>query len=441
MLPEEENKLLMETGPGTMMGELLRRYWMPIAAVAELDDNPIKAVRLMCEDLVLYKDKSGTYGLIDAHCPHRRADLSYGILEEDGLRCNYHGWLFNEEGRCLHQPFEETARPDSTFKDRTEIKSYSVEAKGGILWAYLGPKPAPLVPDYDFLVEPGYKQIVLAEVPCNWFQCQENSIDPVHFEWLHSNWSSSLQGKSDLTARHLRVGFDEFEWGHIYRRIREDTNEDDTLWTVGRVCLWPNALFSGFPEWRVPIDDTHTLSFAYFNSFPPGDEPYYQERVPYWTADIVDPKTGRWIDTHVMNQDFIAWVGQGEIALRNLERLGESDRGIIMVRKKMMEQAQLVADGGEPKAVIRDPERNKNLPIRSAERNQTATGHIEAGAKDLTGLLKEQNANADGGADFLRGRDGKAPRNRHLSGQPQWILDEMDALWAERQARLEPAKA
>ena len=190
MLPEEENKLLMETGPGTMMGELLRRYWMPIAAVAELDDMPIKAVRLMCEDLVLYKDKSGTYGLIDAHCPHRRADLSYGIIEEDGLRCNYHGWLFNEEGRCLHQPFEETARPDSTLQGPHGDQELQRRGKGGILWAYLGPKPAPLVPDYDFLVEPGYKQIVYAEIPCNWFQCQENSIDPVHFEWLHSNWTA-----------------------------------------------------------------------------------------------------------------------------------------------------------------------------------------------------------------------------------------------------------
>ncbi len=226
----------------------------------------------------------------------------------------------------------------------------------------------------------------------------------------------------------------------IYRRIREDTDEDNTLWTVGRVCLWPNALFSGFPEWRVPIDDTHTFSFAYFNSFVPGDEPYYQEKVPYWTADIVDPKTGRWIDTHVMNQDFIAWVGQGSVADRTKERLGESDRGIIQMRKRMIEQAQLVADGGEPKAVIRDAELNHNLPIRSAERNLTATGRIEAGARNLEGLLKPVPANPDEAA-FLFGRDGKAPRNRHLSGQPQWILDEMDALWAERTAKLEAEKA
>ncbi len=433
MLSEAENKELGQTGPGTLMGEFLRRYWMPIAAAAELDDNPIKPIRLMCEDLVLFKDRSGTYGLLDTHCPHRRADLSYGIIEAEGLRCNYHGWLFNAQGRCLQQPFEEVAHPDARFRDRVTTKAYEVQEKGGILWAYLGPKPSPLVPDYDFLIEPGYKQIVYAEIPCNWFQGQENSIDPVHFEWLHSNWSAALRG-GDRAPAHLKIGFDEFEWGHIYRRVREDTDQDNILWTVGRVCLWPNALFSGFPEWRVPIDDTHTFSLAYFNTPPPG-EPYRQARVPYWTANVIDPRTGRWIDSHVMNQDFIAWVGQGARADRSRERLGESDRGIIMMRQKMLEQARLVADGGEPKAIIRDPERNKNLPIRSAERNLTATGRIEAGAKSLEGLLKPVNGDNQ---NSLRG-GGKAPRNVHLHGQPQWILDEMDAIWAERTQTLAEA--
>ena len=365
MLPEEENKLLMETGPGTMMGELLRRYWMPIAAVAELDDMPIKAVRLMCEDLVLYKDKSGTYGLIDAHCPHRRADLSYGIIEEDGLRCNYHGWLFNEEGRCLHQPFEETARPDSTFKDRTAIKSYSVEAKGGILWAYLGPKPAPLVPDYDFLNEPGYKQIVYAEIPCNWFQCQENSIDPVHFEWLHSNWSRSLNGDFKRAPIHLKIGFDEFEYGFVYRRVMEGGTTDDDLWTIGRTCLWPNCLFTGDHfEWRVPIDDNNTLSVGwFFNAVPPEKRPFKQDSIPYWYSPIVEETTGRWITSHVMNQDFTAWVGQGTTSDRWNEHLGESDRGVIMMRRRLADDVKVVADGGEPKALVRDPELNQCVPL------------------------------------------------------------------------------
>jgi 5,5'-dehydrodivanillate O-demethylase oxygenase subunit len=320
--------------------------------------------------------------------------------------------------------------PITRYKDRITIKAYNVEAKGGILWAYMGPQPAPLVPDYDFLNERGYKQIVYATIDCNWFQCQENSIDPVHFEWLHANWSKSMKGDSDRAPTHLKVGFDEFEWGFIYRRVREDTSDDDPLWTQGRVCLWPNALFSGFPEWRVPIDDTHTFSFAFFNSPVPGDEPFTQERIPYWTANVKDPQTGRWINTHIMNQDFIAWVGQGAVAERTYEHLGESDRGIIMMRRRMVEQARLVADGGEPKAVIRDPERNHNLPIRGEGRNATVTQGVVAGPGQPAGNAPKA-ANSQDGNPFLRA-GAKAPRNQHLSGQPQSILDEMDRIWAER---------
>src|SRR5215472_19354497 len=110
------------------MGGLLRRCWQPIAAVAELEDRPVKAVRLLGEDLALYRDRGGRYGLVDRHCPHRRADLTYGFTEECGLRCNYHGWLWDETGHCLHQPFEETAHPEGRFKDKVRIKAYPVEA-------------------------------------------------------------------------------------------------------------------------------------------------------------------------------------------------------------------------------------------------------------------------------------------------------------------------
>ena len=412
MLSAEENKLLMETGPGTLMGELLRRYWQPIAAVDEFEDKATKVVRLMGEDLVLYKDLSGTYGLVDLHCPHRRADLSYGIVEQCGLRCNYHGWQFDETGRCIAQPYEEVARPDAHYKDRITIKAYPVEAKAGLLWAYLGPAPAPLVPDWEYFHINGYKQIIFAHIPCNWFQCQENSIDPVHFEWLHSNWSTFIKGERDekgYAPTHLKLGFDEFDYGFVYRRVRQDTTEDDDLWTVGRVCFWPNALYTGFFEYRVPIDDENTLSVAFFNNPVPGDEPLHQERIPYWWSPIKDEKSGRWISSHIMNQDFIAWVGQGTMADRTQEHLGESDRGVIMMRRKMIEQARLVADGGEPKGVIRDPERNQRIYLPRV-----------GGGGPTRGLI--------------RGAGAKAPRNQHLFGQPQAILDEMDAIWAERLA-------
>ena len=384
MLSEEQNRALTQVGPGTPMGELLRRYWMPIAAVAELDDHPTKPVRLMGEDLVLFKDKAGAYGLVDRHCPHRRADLSYGWVESCGLRCHYHGWLWEHTGRCLQQPFEELAHPEARFKDRVRIKAYPVEAKAGLLWAYLGPPPVPLVPTWEpFTWKNGFVQIVFAEVPCNWFQGQENSIDPVHFEWLHSNWARALSGADgERSPTHLKVGFEEFEYGFTYRRVLEGQSEQDELWTVGRCCLWPNCLFTGGHfEWRVPIDDGHMLSVGWFFDRVPNEmEPYTQERIPYWVSPIKDALTGRWITSHVMNQDFVAWVGQGTVADRTQEHLGESDRGVIMIRRRLLEDAEGVARGEEPKAVIRDPEKNRlvRLPIIGRDFFVNGSSNVES---------------------------------------------------------------
>ena len=374
MLSEEQNRTLTRVGAGTPMGELLRRYWMPIAAVSELDASPTKPVRLMGEDLVLYRDRQGTYGLLDRHCAHRRADLSYGFVENCGLRCNYHGWLYGESGQCLAQPFEEVAHPEARYKDKIRLKAYPVEAKAGLLWAYLGPPPAPLVPTWEpFTWDNGFVQIVFSEVPCNWLQCQENSIDPVHFEWLHGNWSRVLRGvEGGKAPTHLKLGFDEFEYGFVYRRVLEGQTEASDLWSVGRTCLWPNCLFTGGHfEWRVPVDDENTLSVGWFFDRVPNEmEPYRQESIPSWVSPIKDPLTGRWISTHVMNQDFIAWVGQGAIADRTKEHLGESDRGIIMMRRRLIEQTEVVARGGEPRGLVRDPEANRcvTLPIIGRER-------------------------------------------------------------------------
>ncbi len=366
MLSEERNRILTQTGAGTPMGELMRRYWQPVAAVSELDEKPIKPVRLMGEDLTLFKDLSGHYGLVDRHCPHRRASLVNGFVEECGIRCSYHGWLFAPDGACVEQPFEDVAAPEAKFRERISVKAYRVQAHGGLLWAYLGPDPAPLVPDWEpFGWKNGFVQIVFAELPCNWFQCQENSIDPVHFEWQHSNWSLRLAGKTGpYVPKHTQLGFDEFEHGMIYRRVREDTDEANDLWTVGRVCLWPNALFTGSHfEWRVPIDDETTLSVTWMYARVPKDrEPYVQASIPSWYGPVKDAD-GNWINSHVMNQDFIAWAGQGAIADRTKEHLGRSDRGIVMMRKRFLDDIEAMRDGNDPKAVFRDPERNRNVKL------------------------------------------------------------------------------
>jgi 5,5'-dehydrodivanillate O-demethylase len=378
MLTPEKNELLTRVGPGTAMGSLLRRYWMPVAGESEFDTQATKPIRLLGEDLVLYRDGEGRFGLIDRRCAHRRADLAHGVVEARGLRCNYHGWVFSEQGDCIEQPYEDHAYAAQNLKSRIHIKHYPVQAKGGLLWAYLGPLPAPLLPDWEAFSWPnGFAQVVLSEVPCNWFQCQENSIDPVHFEWMHEYWGQRLRtADAQRPPAHLQLAFDEFEHGFVYRRIREGAEPDDEAWTIGRVCLWPNGFFLGEHfEWRVPIDDENTLSVTWkYSRVPREREPYVQARIPTWTGPLRD-EAGRWIDTHVMNQDFIAWVGQGRIADRSTEQLAASDRGIAALRKRFFDELDQLARGAEPKGLIRDPARNLRVRLPMMDRQQVVDGH------------------------------------------------------------------
>ncbi len=380
MLTEAQNHRLTRVGPGSEMGGLLRRYWMPIAGESEFDDGGLqtKAVRLMGEDLVLYKDLSGQYGLIERQCAHRRADLLHGMVELRGVRCNYHGWAFDHSGQCIEQPFEDTLAGERSLPRRPVLQAYPVQVKGGLLWTYMGPQPAPLLPDWEaFSWVNGFSQIVISEVPCNWFQCQENSIDPVHFEWMHENWGKRLRlGVQPGGPKHLKVAFDEFEHGFVYRRTRQDSDERDEAWTIGRVCLWPNGFFLGEHfEWRVPIDDENTLSITWkYTRVPVEREPYVQGRIPTWYGALKDEQ-GRWINTHVMNQDFVAWVGQGVIADRTRERLGASDRGVIAVRQRFFEQLDSLAGGATPKGLIFDAASNVQVRLPMMDRAQVVSGH------------------------------------------------------------------
>src|SRR5690606_12520160 len=179
MLTKEKNMRLTQVGPDTPGGKLLRRYWHPVAAVDELMREPTKSVRLLGEDLVLYRDASGRYGMLERHCSHRSADLSYGVVEEEGLRCNDHGWLFGATGACIEQRYQDTVNPAKSLRKNGRLKAYPVREKAGLLWAYMGPEPAPApeLPDWEAFSWPnGFVQIVFADVPCNWVQAQENSI-------------------------------------------------------------------------------------------------------------------------------------------------------------------------------------------------------------------------------------------------------------------------
>ncbi len=365
MLSTRENEELTQVSAGTPMGELMRRYWHPIAAVPELDEHPTKPVRLLGEDLVLYRDKSGTLGLIDRFCPHRRVDLSYGIPEEHGLRCMYHGWMMDETGQCIEQPFEETVHPDGRFKEKVKIAGYPVETCGGLIFAYLGPAPVPLLPRWEWLVEEhAFRQVNFLELPCNWLQCQENSLDPTHLEWLHNYWGNHQReqsGDADSTQRphlrHQKIGFDVFDYGIIKKRVFNGYTEEDGDWAVGHPVLFPNIL-SNPSQFRVPIDDTHTLHVDYISRKLSPDMPAPPpEEIEVYYPPLVG-EDGRHVVNYTFGQDYMAWVSQGRIAQRHREKLGESDKGIILFRKQLKEQMAIVQDGGDPMNVLRDPTTN-----------------------------------------------------------------------------------
>ncbi len=371
VLTAEQNRRLTEVGPGTPMGELLRRYWHPIAAESEFvldgDGGPPepKSVRIMGEDLVLYRRPDGRFGLIEPHCPHRRAGLVNGYVEPDGIRCSYHGWKFALDGRCVEQPFEEAVSDGTRFRDSICALAYRAEAKFGLVWAYLGPDPAPLIPTWEpFTYEDCFTQVVLHVVDCNWLQAQENSIDPVHFEWLHNNWHAGRAGRTEAySARHVELGFEEWDYGFMYRRLHEGEDHESDAWTTGRLSMMPNVFAPLHFEWRVPIDDRTTLSVIWHaERVIASREPYRQQTIPHWWGRATD-EAGRPLTTHVLGQDVMSWTGQGPVTDRTKEHLGRSDRGVVMFRRRLEADLEAVARGDDPSGLIRDPEANRCIPF------------------------------------------------------------------------------
>ncbi|MEE8518676.1 MAG: Rieske 2Fe-2S domain-containing protein [Dehalococcoidia bacterium] len=383
MLTQAENERLAQVGPGTPGGDLMRRYWQPVAPTVRLAGNPVLPVRILSEDLVLYRDKSGNLGLLQQRCPHRGVDLKFGIPTDDGLRCMYHGWLYDAEGRCLDQPLEPA---DSLFKDKIQAKAYPVQEMGGLVWAYLGPAPAPLLPRWDLFVwDNAFRHIGGVVLDANWLQCMENAVDTGHVEYLHGHlWDYVVFDRGNGTGdpqsdavlrknvdafkrRHVRMEWDVIEYGMLKRRLREgDDPESDLGWTRGNPIIFPYMIRVGGPvrnefQMRIPIDDTHTWHLDYMVYAPGPDVPVpQQDEVPYYDAPIFDEQGNAILD-YVVAQDMAAWWSQLPIADRTIEQLGTSDRGVIMFRKMLGEQIQIVQDGGEPINTFRDPAANQSL--------------------------------------------------------------------------------
>ncbi|GAC1358977.1 MAG: aromatic ring-hydroxylating dioxygenase subunit alpha [Ktedonobacteraceae bacterium] len=384
MLSKEQNERLTQVGPGTPAGTFLRNYWFPVAGVSEFEKKPTKRVRLLGEDLVLYRDRRGQYGLLAERCPHRSASLGYGIAENEGLRCMYHGWLFDSAGRCQEQPNEPG---ESTFKNRIKTTAYAVQELGGLLFAYLGPEPAPLLPRFDLFVRnDAIRTIGYAVIPANWLQIMENSLDPTHLEWLHGKYFEQLwrlQGRDvtnwTFSKHHLKIGFDQFEYGIIKRRVLEGQTEESEDWAVGHPVIFPNMLRVGDGslhtfQIRVPMDDTHTYHIWY-SCFIKPELAHVPEDYPTSFFEIpIKDESGDFITDYIDGQDIMAWASQGEITNRLIEHLGTSDKGIILYRKMLQQEIAKAEQGEDTLCVLRDPIRNEciELPQEKNKYNEQA---------------------------------------------------------------------
>ena len=361
MLTREENELLTRVGPGTPAGELLRRYWHPIALARDLsDETPTKFVRVLGEDLVLFRDKSGRTGLLADHCSHRSASLVYGRVEERGIACAYHGWLYDCEGNILETPPE---RNDAIMRS-VKQKAYPVQVYIGLVWAYMGPQPVPPMTRYDTLFrKDGHRSIRVHPVlDCNWFQAMENSMDPAHLQVLHQEFIGGGRQPVSTTRGYTDdvEGFEFYttDYGLMKKRTYKNGSVDEHP-----VCF-PSILRQGqSTQFRTPIDDEHTMHI-HVNFRVTGDgseppdafDPPIEVMEPYkLPADKLYPEAKFQLQ-HVIPQDHMAWETQGPIANRGIEHLSYSDRGVVLLRRVMKEQIERVQRGDDPMGVQRDPD-------------------------------------------------------------------------------------
>jgi 5,5'-dehydrodivanillate O-demethylase len=371
MLNQEANDRLTRVGPGTPCGALMRRYWIPFAALSQLDDDPVRRVRLLGEDLILFRNRQGGLGLIGDRCLHRSVDMKLGIPDDEGLRCPYHGWLYDSAGACIERPLE--ARPRGKFSKK--MTAYPVRELGGMLFAYMGAEPAPALPPWDLFVWPNaVRQIAINVLPCNWLQCQENTGDPTHSIYAHGHWFKYIlerQGRFEERAHHeqhtlktrlkWQNGIKEIyangtdygmEKGIVYSEalgaeqdaVRRHSTVIFPFYTQIGVGGAPRSEF----QIRVPMDDTQTLHLCYqVYSAPPGVEAPEQDGVGWYEPPLFDEK-GEPILDFVLAQDAMLWQAQGEVTDRSQENLGRTDVPIVFLRRQLEEQISRVEQGLDP---------------------------------------------------------------------------------------------
>ena len=348
---------ITHTGPGTPMGEVMRRFWHPVCLSSQLGDLPL-SLRILGEDLVAFRDKSGNVGVLHKHCSHRGTSLEYGIVSEHGIRCCYHGWLFDTDGTILETPGEP---PDSKLKDSFRHGAYPVREYKGLVFAYFGPaEEEPEFPIYDTWEMPDTQMSAYSiEHPCNWLQVHENIIDPIHTAFLHSTMSAGIQITEAYASLPI-LEFQETDEGHGMLYICSRRMPNGLVWVRNNHALLPNHIHiaainihadkvapftrAGMDWWTVPNDDTSSTVFGWrhysdevdphHDGIPEDNKVNYADHIGGQTQhnppDLQQREPGDW---EVL-------TSQRPIAVHALEHLGSTDTGVALLRQLLREAAR-----------------------------------------------------------------------------------------------------
>ena len=392
MLSKQDNETLTRVGPGTTMGELMREYWVPALMSSELpspDSDPVR-VRLLGENLIAFRDTTGTVGLIDNYCPHRRASLFFGRNEESGIRCVYHGWKYDVSGNCVDMPSEPA---ESNFKDKVKITAYPCQERNGLIWTYMGPRAElPPLPDLEANMRPDREysiSTVLRE--CNWMQGLEGDIDTAHLGFLHlgsADPKALVPGTTDyytVNVRHPRYNVLETGNGVMYAAYRP-AEEDSYYWRFAQYLMpfytmIPTGTLGLMVRVRawVPVDDTHTMFWSISAPTPGagtgvrrtdrngralGGSAGQMEFLPNGTGWLerwrlaanssndyrIDREAQRNNEiftgiTGIHLQDQTVTESMGAISDRTKERLGTSDSMVIKSRRRAINAARSLQEG------------------------------------------------------------------------------------------------
>jgi phthalate 4,5-dioxygenase len=396
VLSQQDNEILCHVGPGTLMGNLIRQFWIPVLTTEELPeaDSPPLRVRLLGEDLIAFRATSGKVGLVANSCPHRGASLFFGRNEDEGLRCVYHGWKFDTTGICVDMPSEPS---ESNFKSKVRAIAYPCYERAGVIWTYMGtragPPPLPMLSGNLEHERPSIITKTLRE--CNWFQGLEGDIDTSHVGFLHRVFGRQAElgtFESYLDRdRHPRYAAQNMDYGTIYGAYR-DAEEDSYYWRIGQYLLpfytMPGTGILGGPKGRrgyrlwVPLDDNHTMFWMIMPRvddngrgppFPMGPGanrgflPDDSGALGRWKLAangrndyMVDREMQRNVNFTGINgihlQDQAITESMGPIYPRTQEHLGTSDRMVILTRRRAIAAAKALAETGEVPTCVDGPE-------------------------------------------------------------------------------------